>query len=160
MRCRAPKLLLPILLLAAVGAFAQDQGQRVHRCVGQRGEIVFSGLACNEGGLAGIASAGNASDAPAADSCPASYEELRDRLSEAIARRDANTIAGLLHWRGVDGATANGRLRELRELVRYPLLDLTSGDRLQARTGSNTTGGVHEHSFGVEEDAGCWWLTW
>jgi hypothetical protein len=31
---------------------------------------------------------------------------------------------------------------------------------LHVRTGSNTTGGVHEHSFGVEEDAGCWWLTW
>jgi hypothetical protein len=160
MRCRTSKVLLPILLLAASGAFAQDEGQHVHRCVGQRGEVVFSGLPCNEGGLAGISSEGSASDAPAADSCPASYEELRDRLSSAIARHDANMIAGLLHWRGVGGATANERLRELRELVRHPLLDLASDSGLQVRTGSNTTGGVREHAFGVEEDAGCWWLTW
>ena len=37
---------------------------------------------------------------------------------------------------------------------------LASGDGLHVRTGSNTTGGVRDHSFGVEEDAGCWWLTW
>src|SRR3982750_3514768 len=142
MRRRASKLVLPILLLAADGASGQDDGQRVHRCVGPSGEVVFSGLACNEGGLAGVSSASTAIPAAPADSCPASHEELRDRLSAAIARHDANTIAGLLHWRGVGGATANGRLRELRELVRYPLLDLASGDGLQVRTGSNITGGV------------------
>lgn len=160
MRCRALNSFLPILLLGAACAGAQDDGQRVHRCVGQRGEVVFSGLPCNEASLAGIAPEGSPNGAPPADSCPASYEELRDRLSSAIARHDANTIAGLMHWRGVGGAAANERLRELRELVRHPLLDLASGGGLQVRTGSNTTGGVHEHAFGVEEDAGCWWLTW
>ena len=162
MRRLALKPLLPILLFAASCASAQDDGQRVHRCVGRRGDIVFSGLPCNEMSLAGgSAEAGAAvGSAPPANSCPVSYEELRERLSAAIARHDANTIAGMLHWRGVGGAVAAERLHSLRELVRHPLLDLDSGAGLFVRTGSNTTGGVHEHAFGVEEDAGCWWLTW
>jgi len=148
------------LLLTAGISHAQDIGQHVHRCAGQHGEVVFSGLPCAEASLAGVSAGTNENAVPPADSCPASYEDLRDRLSAAIARHDANTIAGMLRWRGVGGATANERLRSLRELVRYPLLDLASDGGLQVRTGSNTTGGVREHSFGVEEDASCWWLTW
>lgn len=160
MRSRVLPVLSSVLLMAAGAAFAQDTGQHVHRCAGQHGEVVFSGLPCAEASLAGVSAGTSGTGAPPADSCPASYEELRDRLGAAITRHDANTIAGLLHWRGVGGATADERLRELRELVRHPLLDLASGGGLHVRTGSNTTGGVHEHSFGVEEGAGCWWLTW
>ncbi|WP_395680731.1 hypothetical protein [Dokdonella sp.] len=149
-----------LLLLATGAAFAQDDGQRVHRCAGRHGEVVFSGLPCIEANLAGTSMGTSDAAPPPADSCPASQEELRDRLGAAIARHDANTIAGMMHWRGVGGAAANERLRSLRELVRYPLLDLASGDGLHVRTGSNTTGGVRDHSFGIEEDAGCWWLTW
>lgn len=160
MHHRILRALAPLLLLTAGLSPAQDIGQHVHRCAGRHGEVVFSGLPCAEGSLAGVSAGTSDNAAPPADSCPASYEDLRDRLGAAIARHDANTIAGMLHWRGVGGAAANERLRSLRELVRYPLLDLASEGGLQVRTGSNTTGGVREHSFGVEEDAGCWWLTW
>lgn len=154
------RALAAVLLLTVRIPHAQDIGQHVHRCAGQHGEVVFSGLPCAEASLAGVSAGTSENAPPPADSCPASIEELRDRLVAAVARHDANTIAGMLHWRGVGGATANERLRSLRELVRYPLLDLASEGGLQVRTGSNTTGGVREHSFGVEEDAGCWWLTW
>jgi hypothetical protein len=162
MRLRRPSHLASLLLAAATCADAQDDGQRVHRCMGSRGEVVFSGLPCNEASLVGIsAGAGaNAASTPPADSCPASPQELKDRLSAAIARHDANTIAGMLHWRGVGGEAAGQRLHSLRDLVRYPLLELESGAGLLVRTGSNTTGGVREHTFGLEQEGGCWWLTW
>jgi len=160
MHHRIVRAVTTILLLTAGVLPAQDIGQHVHRCAGQHGEVVFSGLRCTEANL-GVVSAGTSeSAAPPADSCPASIQELRDRLVAAIARHDANSIAGMLQWRGVGGAAADERLRSLRELVRYPLLDLASEGGLHVRTGSNTTGGVREHSFGVEEDAGCWWLAW
>lgn len=159
-------LIPSILLVAATCAHAQDagdDGQRVHRCVGVHGEVVFSGLACNANEQAGI-SAGARADTlappPPADACPASPQELRERLAAAIARHDANAIAGMLHWRGIGRAAASQRLRELRELVREPLLSLEQGEGLLVRTGSNTTGGVREHAFGIEVEAGCWWLNW
>jgi hypothetical protein len=124
---------------------------------------VFSGLACDANEQAGI-SAGALGDPLAppapADACPASLQELSERLAGAIARHDANAIAGMLHWRGIGRAAASQRLRELRDLASGPLLSLEQGDGLLVRTGSNAAGGVREHAFGVEVDAGCWWLSW
>jgi len=160
-----PRFIGPLAVaFIAATAFAQDgdDGQRVHRCVGLHGEVVFSGFSCRANEQAGV-SAGALADPsapPPADACPASPQDLRERLAGAIARHDANTIAGMVRWRGVGGAAANERLRELRELVREPLLSLEQGDGLLVRTGSNTTGGVREHAFGIEADAGCWWLSW
>lgn len=154
-------------------ALAEDSadGQQVHRCVGRHGEIVFSGLACNASESVGYSAGATAttSAAPPADSCPASQQELRDRLAGAIARHDANTIAGMLRWRGIGGAAANDRLRALRDLVKYPLLALDGAAAgtgaptsagLWVRTGSNTQGGVREHAFGVDLEGGCYWLVW
>jgi hypothetical protein len=161
------------LALRSTLAFAQDDadGQQVHRCVGRHGEIVFSGLACNASESADYSAGATAttSAAPPADSCPASQQELRDRLAGAIARHDANTIAGMLRWRGVGAAAASERLRALRDLVKFPLLALdvagSDGDAqaargLWVRTGSNTQGGVREHAFGVDLEGGCYWLVW
>lgn len=150
---------------AAACARAQeggDDGQRVHRCIGVHGEVVFSGFRCGSNEQSGI-SVGALDDAlppPPADVCPASPQDLRDRLAAAVARHDANAIAGMLRWRGVGGSEADRRLRELRELVRAPLLSLEQGDGLLVRTGSQAGGGVREHAFGIESEAGCWWLDW
>jgi len=150
------------VLLVAFAARAESP--RVHRCVGVHGEVVFTHLPCGSHELAGISAgtqAGAAAGAPPpAESCPATETELRERVAAAVARRDANAIAGLMHWGGVGGRTAAGRLRELRELVRRPLLDLDGADGLRVRTGSNTDGGVREHAFGTAFEGGCWWLTW
>lgn len=155
---------LVAIAMATLAAHAADDPPRVHRCVGHQGEVVFTNLACDSHELAGIsvgAMAGtDASTAPAADSCPLSEADLRERLAAAIARHDANTIAGMMHWGGMGGHAAGERLRELRELVRHPLLDLDGSDGLRVRTGSNATGGVREHAFGTAFEGGCWWLTW
>ncbi|HEU4664290.1 MAG TPA: hypothetical protein VFS55_09695 [Dokdonella sp.] len=154
------------LAVAAACARAQDgddDGQRVHRCVGLRGEVVFSGFRCDSNEQAGV-SAGALDDdtlpPPAADACPASPQDLRDRVAVAVARHDANAIAGMLRWRGVGASEADQRLRELRELVREPLLSLEQGEGLLVRTGSQAGGGVRERAFGIDAEAGCWWLDW
>ncbi len=55
-------------LLPALPLAAQDGGgQSVHRCVGQHGEIVFSGLPCAENGATDMAAkAATGADVPAA----------------------------------------------------------------------------------------------
>jgi len=160
--------------LLALPLAAQDGGgQTVHRCVGQHGEIVFSGLPCAENRAAGVAAkAATATDMPAAfpSTCPVSRDELRDRISIAIGRRDSNALAGLLRWSGVSGGAAKSRLRELAELTQRPLLGIDTGDgteagrgddALRVRTGSNESGGgVREHTFNVAAETGCYWLTW
>ena len=157
-----PSHFLPVAALAiALGGLVPDAradgGQTVHRCPGQHGEIVFSGLPCTTG-------AGAVPDiepALAARSCPQSGVELRDRVVVAIARRDPNMLAGMLRWGGVGGAAAGSRLHSLRKLAAQPLLAIDDADDgLRVRTGSGDSGGVQEHRFGMSIAAGCHWLTW
>lgn len=161
-------LLARVLACAALAcsgdsALSQDgDGQRVHRCVGAHGEIAFSGLPCGADGRSGTGTDATATppEPPPADSCPASPSQLRDRLAAAIARHDANAVAGMIRWHGLGGEAANQRLRELRELVRHPLLALDPGDVLTVRTGSGATGGVRSLAFGIDAEGGCYWLRW
>jgi hypothetical protein len=162
---------------ASSWATARAEGQSVHRCIGAQGEIVFSGLPCGAAG---------ATDAPAsappdiersmaAPVCPASTDALRTLIAQALARRDANAIAGVLRWDGVGGAEARRRLRELSELATRPLLgiDVDGGDEaaagepaaslpaaLTVRTGSGDDGGTREHEFRISTSGGCYWLDW
>lgn len=168
-----PCLLAGWLLVAAVAvlrpAAAQESGQRVHRCVGAHGEIVFSGLPCATETAAAAQSP--VEDTSASAACPASPTELRRRIGAALARKDANALAGLIRWRGIGGGEAGSRLGELRQLAQRPLLAIEAdggapdpsapaADALRVRTGSNEQDGVREHRFGVLLESGCYWLTW
>lgn len=161
----------------ADGDYTKDNGQNVHRCVGLHGEIVFSGLSCAASESTGteLSPAAAAAPIPAADSCPASRFELRERIVAAIARHDPNALAGMLRWRGVGGEAAKVRLHTLRDLTRRPLLGIDgvreaqndddqgaidAADGMHVRTGGGDSGGVHEHAFGVAEERGCYWLVW
>lgn len=167
-----------LLTTAAVadGDYAKDNGQNVHRCVGLHGEIVFSGLSCAASASTGteLSPTAGAAPLPAADSCPASRSELRERLVATIARHDPNALAGMLRWRGVGGEAAKARLRILRNLTRRPLLAIdgtadtqpdddgavATAEGMYVRTGGGDSGGVHEHAFGVALEGGCYWLVW
>ena len=162
------------MLLAGAAAVhaadAQESGQRVHRCVGARGEIVFSGLPCTTEAAAASAPL-PVGDAAANATCPTSSAELRQRIGAAIARKDANALAGLIRWRGIGGGEAGSRLGELRQLAQRPLLSIDADggapdevaavvDSVRVRAGSNEQDGVREHRFGVQLESGCYWLTW
>jgi hypothetical protein len=176
----------------AACALAHADGQTVHRCIGAQGEIVFSGLPCGTPApTVGQASSSSPfGRTTSAVNCPASVETLRALIAEALARRDANAIAGVMRWDGVGGAAARQRMREIAELAARPMLGIdtmggelpvdvpagstaqegdeaprpmpetTSATTLTVRTGSSEDGGSREHEFGVVHSDGCYWLDW
>lgn len=176
--------LFRVVLAIAVAApcAAAADGQNVHRCIGEHGEISFSGTPCGSANAQQIAGSSAASPvlgsdrASSAPTCPASADALRDVIAEAFARRDANTIAGVMRWDGVGGAAARERMRELAELTGHPLLGIVSGsgtdgephsDELQLTQTTSLTvrigslvGGASEHEFRLTPAAGCYWLNW
>jgi hypothetical protein len=178
-------------VLLAACALAHAQGQSVHRCIGAQGEIVFSGVPCGTPAPANAqASSSMASGRTTAPvNCPSSVETLRALIAEALARRDANAIAGVMRWDGVGGAAARQRMREIAELAARPMLgiDTMGGDlyvpvrtisdaperdeapppapepsatTLTVRTGGSEDGGSREHEFGIVHSDGCYWLDW
>jgi hypothetical protein len=169
-------------IAAVVPCLAAAEGQNVHRCIGEHGEISFSGTPC-AGGPTGIQPASSPTTSPSspgerrsvAPTCPASTGALRDVIAEAFARRDANTIAGVMRWDGVGGAAARERMRELAELTGHPLLgiDLDDGgaaaDSAESQPPQATLltvhigsleGGASEHEFRLMPVGGCYWLDW
>ncbi|MGH8171786.1 MAG: DUF4124 domain-containing protein [Rhodanobacteraceae bacterium] len=179
-------------LSIAACTLAHAEGQLVHRCIGAQGEIVFSGLPCGTPAPSAAPST-SASTALAARTapvnCPASVETLRTLISEALARRDANAIAGVMRWDGVGGAAARQRMKDIAELAERPMLGIdTSGGEispdalspaapvegdepaqrapessatiLTVRTGGSEDGGSREHEFGIVRSEGCYWLDW
>src|SRR3954471_11029060 len=107
-----PALLLPVLLIAAIGLPtvhpARAQGHIVHRCIGEHGEISFSDAPC--GGAVTLAPPHGSASAPltptgnrrsAARTCPVSGDALRSVVATAFAQRDPNPLAGVMRWDGV-----------------------------------------------------------
>ena len=194
-------LLLPLAALAPRCTHAEraSGGQSIHRCIGEQGELAFSDVPCGADPLA-VLTVGSArgedqqpgasyasyasygSQSPAArahvpaGTCPVSRRQLRDRIAAAVMVGNANALAGLMRWRGVQSNTAESRLRRLRDLVAHPLLAIETdafaidvhddglveaapADRLRVRTGGLGSG-QREHSFGVSERGRCYWLVW
>src|SRR6185295_19935100 len=99
---------LALLFVLATPCVAQtESGQTVHRCIGEHGEIVFSGVACGgtEVGGADARADPRRSSSPATDAasavamtCPRSPVELRDLFANALSRRDTNAITSLVRW--------------------------------------------------------------
>lgn len=169
-------LLVLLFILAAPHLACAEDGQTVHRCIGEHGEIVFSGVACGSAVRADPRASPTATDArPAvAMACPRSADELRDVFTDALSRRDTNAIASLVRWDGVGSAEAHERLKEIAELGARPLIgvDLSAADAtpgsdapdpsatLTVRTGSTSYGGPREREFRVGASGGCYWLDW
>jgi hypothetical protein len=171
-----------LIFLAACGTL---HAATVHRCIGQHGEIAFSGTRCADGRELGSTDAESAAPststprsapeprASTSPTCPATPDALRDRIAEAFARRDANTLSGVMRWDGVSGGAANARMRELVELTERPLMGIELGGEaieaslgdepppaatlLTVRTGG-LAGGESEREFRVTQSGGCYWI--
>lgn len=174
-----------IVFAIAFAASGMLRAATVHRCIGEHGEIAFSETRCTSGRELGSTDVDSPSSAtrsapePRASTsaaCPASPDALRDRIAEAFARRDANTLAGVMRWDGVSGGAANAEMRELVELTQRPLVGIDlGGEALEAsvaevpvpapatlltvRTGGLASG-ESEREFRVSASGGCYWLDW
>jgi hypothetical protein len=173
---------LPAFVFAIVAPCAAlADGERVHRCIGEHGEISFSGAPC--AGASAAAATSHETQGPASiaggaakQTCPASEGALRDVIAEAFARRDANTLAGVMRWEGIGGAAARERMRELADLTGRPLVGIdVGGATLEARVDDappdaaetlmtvrtgGLDGGPSEREFRVTTAGGCYWLDW
>jgi hypothetical protein len=118
---------------ASAAPIEHADGQSVHRCIGEHGEITFSGLPCSGASAApnnandASADATTATGSPRAATgavCPATLDALRDAITAAFARRDANAIAGIVRWDGVGGGAARERMRDLAAMTASPLLGI------------------------------------
>jgi hypothetical protein len=165
----------------ALPCVAHAEGQTVHRCIGEHGEISFSGLPCVGASMSPAPMSLSGSFSPTADraiptrTCPASEDALRDLIADAFTRRDANALAGVMRWDGVGGGAARERMRELAELTQRPLLgidiDRGAGEAtaeavpagesamLTVHT-SSLAGGASEYAFRLMPAGGCYWLDW
>lgn len=178
-----------ILAAIALATCISPRAATVHRCIGEHGEIAFSGTRCASGRELGSTEVESSSPASAtlrtttteprastSQTCPATPDALRDRIAEAFARRDANTLAGVMRWDGVSGRAANARMHELAEFTERPLIGIElGGEAIEASLGDEPlpasatlltvrTGGLasgeSEHEFRVTEAGGCYWLDW
>jgi len=175
------RFLVAVALIGSCVLAHAQEGQTVHRCIGKHGEIVFSGVSCGASEVVAPPPSANAGariatkSLAATTTCAASTDALRTLIADALARRDANAIAGILRWDGVGGGEARERLRELAELAARPLLGVdmdSDGDAkpddpappepgtLMVRTGSSDEGGTREHAFRISARGGCYWLDW
>lgn len=101
---------------------------QVNVCIGAGGERVYTDQPCasavvpsavsrdtDSGGGSGYLNA----------SCPASPEELRNRIAGAFGSDDPNILSGLLLWGGVDHQTASARMRDFKRWLQRPLVGVT-----------------------------------
>jgi hypothetical protein len=181
-----------VIAALAIAPCAAVAETTVYRCIGEHGEISFSSTRCAG---ASATSPPNA-DAPSAiapegahakNTCPATAEALRDVVAEAFARRDANTLAGVMRWDGVGSGAATSRMRELADLTARPLLGIdidagyaarhddayaepdepapaparrAAGDALLVVHTGSLDGGASEREFRLTPAGGCFWLDW
>lgn len=174
--------------LAAPAAPAQEAP--VYRCIGANGEPVFSGQPCSALQLPSESTSAATPETPVAPQshgfCAADTDELRARATEAINAHDANRLAALFLWEGMDGTAALSRLRELAAVVDGPVLGLqlegaapaSNGSTAAPPAGSAPTSSAEgatallirrasdpwnavspeELRFPLVQRDGCWWL--
>ncbi len=173
---------------AALGALAlafalgtNAAAEPIRRCIGSNGEPVFSDQPC--GTLAPLDRSVTSGIQPTIGSytCAVSAGELRDRVADAFAARNALAFSGLLLWDGYRRGEATPLLQELARLVVEPLLAIdieNDGGRdshlydryrevvprptwsLVIRTARDVDRVPHEAQtrFTLADHGGCWWL--
>ena len=172
---------LHIGLLSIAIAGTCDAQESIRRCIGSNGEPVFSDQPCNA--IAPRDAAGTAT-APATatrtHTCAISATELRERVADAFAARNALAFSGLLLWDGYRRGEATPLLQDLARLVVEPLVAIEiDGDArrsgfadesrrdaarspwsLTIRTARDLDRVPHEAQtrFALADHGGCWWL--
>ncbi len=113
-------------LYAAIGS-ASVSGDRVYRCTGAHGETVFSGQPCRNLAAPLADSDGNGFDRQLAwgGRCPASEQELSDRVAAAFDSGNINALSGLFLWRGYGSRAAYRSVGKLQSMLRMPLAGLS-----------------------------------
>ena len=117
-------VLIPLACLWAGGAHAQQ----IRRCTSTDGGTITTDKPCAAIGaverIPRPASAGGYLRRPARATCARNLEELSYEVAAAIDLQDANRLAGVYHWAGMEGERAYQVFSRLEGLVKKPLADI------------------------------------
>lgn len=126
MKSRA--ILIFLLILSSTWAM-NAHAQKIRRCTGSDGRTVTTDKPC-----AAIGAVDRMPRLPSSDGgylrrplravCPRTLDELSYEVAYAIDLKDANRLAGVYHWAGMDGNQAYRVLGRLETLVNRPLADI------------------------------------
>lgn len=125
MHCMMRLTALLLLCFPAVGLATPSPQTTIHHCVGANGTPIFTDQPC--------ASMDATPATPRTDplapglptgprTCPKDRSELEQRVAAAFHARDANAMAGLMLWRGYGEHGAVRTVRDLADLMQWPLL--------------------------------------
>lgn len=120
-----------LLVIALFCTASLAQSQVVHRCLDGDGRRVYSDRACEHLGLRGEQARETPADSEvpleleaasgpvaAAQGCPGpTPDALRERVAEALERRDLNALNGMYHWAGAGRHTAGAVVTHFQQLI-------------------------------------------
>lgn len=160
----------------ALGTSLAMAGQQatVHRCIGNHGEIAYSGQPCASMGNSVAPRPDNAGYRNFFQHCAVTKDDLIDRVAAAFDTGDVNLFGGLFLWRGMGSRNAYRQMSKLNELLQKPLIgiDLVSArgsawrpprpgspQTLALLTAAAPGTAPTERRFSVVHRDGCLWLS-
>lgn len=118
-------LLLTIVCLWVTDAEAQ---QKIRRCTTPDGRTVTTDKPCAAidatDRMPRLPSNGGYMQRPNRTVCARNLDELSYEVASAIDLQDANRLAGIYHWAGMDGTQAYKTFDRLEALVKRPVADI------------------------------------
>lgn len=122
-------LLLATALVAAAWLWPSHAQAQVRRCTGADGNPVYTDRPCEYIGAvdrlprAQVAAQSGASH-NRGGGCARTVRDLVYELTAAFDGRDANRLAGVVHWVGVSTRSAYAQMSRLDAIAKRPLLDI------------------------------------
>lgn len=130
MRCIGPAYSLLLLGLIAGWCWPSPAfAQKVRRCTGADGSTIITDKPCaaidaTERMPALPRSGGTYGRPSFRSTCARTLDELSYEVAYAIDLQDANRLAGIYHWVGMDSHSAYRVFAQLESIVKRPLVDI------------------------------------
>ncbi|WP_158601758.1 DUF4124 domain-containing protein [Solilutibacter pythonis] len=124
---RLPALVSAALLCLPLAACPAAQAQQVRRCTAADGGVVMTDQPCAAIGAAERLppqAGATALERPNRNGCMRDLEALSFEVAAAIDLRDANRLAGVYHWAGIDTRGGYQVMQRLETIVKRPLVDI------------------------------------
>ena len=118
---------LILALLSAAAWWPSHAAAQVRRCTGPDGNAVYTDRPCEYiGAVERVphAQAGQAMNSRRYGGCARNIRDLVYEMTSAFDARDANRLAGVVHWAGMSTRTAYGLMGRLDALAKRPLIDI------------------------------------
>ena len=107
---------------------SQASAQQIRRCTTQDGRTITTDKPCAAidatDRVPRLPQGGGYLKRPSRAVCARNVDELSYEVASAIDQQDANRLAGVYHWTGMEGAQAYKVFERLESLVKRPVADI------------------------------------